>query len=97
MRMRLDMAKLATDVFRWHPQLRSEAGEQTPQGVSREYIDIRLLGILQGPMRRCFITSPVCRRLGTPKLVRETPRRHWWQHSKAGEKVPEAINRSTLK
>ena len=31
--------------------------------------------------------------LGTPKLVRETSRRHWWQRSKAGEKTTEEVRR----
>lgn len=35
----------------------------------------------------------LCRWLGTPKLVRETSRRHWWQRSKAGEKTSEEVKR----
>ena len=61
--------------------------------VSREHIDIVLLSMLQGPMRRRFIAFPVRRWLGTPKLVRETSRRHWWQRSKAGEKTTEEVRR----
>ena len=35
----------------------------------------------------------LCRWLGTPKLVRETSRRHWWQRSKTGEKTSEEVKR----
>ena len=31
--------------------------------------------------------------LGTPKLVRETSRRHWWQRGKSGEKTSEEVKR----
>ena len=49
--------------------------------------------MLPGSVRRQFIASPVCRWLGTPKLVRETSRRHWWQRGKAGEKTSEEVRR----
>ena len=35
----------------------------------------------------------LCRWLGTPKLVRETSRRHWWQRGQAGEKTSEEVRR----
>ena len=79
--------------IRWHPQLRSGAGEQTPEGISRENTNIALSVLLQGPMRLCFTILPVRRWLGTPKLVRETSRRHWWQRSEADEKMPERVSR----
>ena len=62
---------------------------KVPDGVSRRHSDIALLGY----MRQSFITSPARRWLGTPKLVRETSRRHWWQRSKAGEKTSEEVRR----
>ena len=83
MRMRLDMAKLATGTTRWLWRLCSKAGERPPGKCRQGCSDV------PGYMRHCFITSAARRWLGTPKLVRETSRRHWWQRSKAGEKTSE--------
>ena len=83
------MPKLVRETSRRHWWQRSKAGDKVPEGVSSRYLNI----VLPGPMRLCSIASPVRTWLGTPKLGRETSRRHWWQRSKAGEKTSEEVRR----
>ena len=73
--------------------MRLDIAKLATETSSRNCSDIALSATLQSRTRHCFLTHPVRRWLGTPKLVRETSRRHWWQRSKAGEKTAEEVKR----